>query len=266
MLVFLCCGKVLITIFMDYFPFDWKLVFLSFLQTCLSKGGGFHFPPCHMLNFCGLRILLDCPLDLSALTVFSPVPAGLIAFPDKESGNSMALEVGSDKRLKIEKPLDANSLIFAEPWYKSVNYLHMWNWCSIDVILISRPMGMLGLPFLTRMKGFSAKVSTLMFFFSNWNTFTWSHFCYILWSNSICLVIYLIWQIYVTEVSARVGQLMLEDIVSMHEELRQIYGPEESSFPQWMRKERLEMLPSELREIILGKDGEELGSWMPLYR
>ncbi|KAK4253805.1 hypothetical protein QN277_010432 [Acacia crassicarpa] len=201
--------------------------------TCLSKGGGFHFPPCHMLNFCGLRILLDCPLDLSALTVFSPVPAGFVSLPSKQSSSSqtfgsLGLEVGSDKRSKVEKPLDANSLIFAEPWYKSVKNLHLWNWCSIDVILISRPMGMLGLPFLTRMKGFSAKI-------------------------------------YVTEVSARFGQLMMEDLVSMHAELRQIYGPEESNFPPWMRQEGLEMLPSKLREIILGKDGGELGSWMPLY-
>lgn len=201
--------------------------------TCLSKGGGFPFPPCHMLNFCGLRILLDCPLDLSALTVFSPVPTGFIALPCKESSNSQAfaslgLEDGSHKRLKMEKPLDANDLIFAEPWYKSVKDLHLWNWCSIDVILISRPMGILGLPFLTRMKGFSAKI-------------------------------------YVTEVSARLGQLMMEDLVSMHAELRQFYGPEESNFPSWMGQEGLEMLPSELREIILGKDGEELGGWMPLY-
>ncbi|XP_028788858.1 integrator complex subunit 9 isoform X2 [Neltuma alba] len=201
--------------------------------TCLSKGEGFHFPPCHMLNFCGLRILLDCPLDLSALTVFSPVPAGFTASRCKGRNNSqtfdsLGLEVGSDKRLKMEKPLDANSLIFAEPWYKSVKNLHLWNWCSIDVILISRPMGILALPFLTRMTGFSAKI-------------------------------------YVTEVSARFGQFMMEDLVSMHAELRQFYGPEESNFPSWLRQEALEMLPSELREIILGKDGEELGSWMPLY-
>lgn len=59
---------------------------------------------------------------------------------------------------------------------------------------------------------------------------------------------------------------MMEDLISMHAELRQIYGPEETNFPPWMRQEGLEMLPSKLREIILGKDGEELGSWMPLYR
>ncbi|TYI24137.1 hypothetical protein ES332_A06G213200v1 [Gossypium tomentosum] len=89
-------------------------------------------------------------------------------------------------------------------------------------------MGMLGLPFLTRTKDFSAKI-------------------------------------YVTEAAARIGQLMMEDLVSMHMELRQFYGPEDSAFLQWMRWEGLEVLPSELKKIILGTDCEELGAWMPLY-
>ncbi|XP_061352892.1 uncharacterized protein LOC133297719 isoform X2 [Gastrolobium bilobum] len=202
--------------------------------TCLSKGRGFHFPPCHMLNFCGIRILLDCPLDLSALMAFSPVPTTLDAFPFEESNNTEAncflgSKVGSDeKRQKIEKLLDAKSLVFAEPWYKTVNNLHLWNASFIDVILISSPMGIMGLPFLTRTKGFSAKI-------------------------------------YVTEASARLGQLVMEDLVSMHVEFRQFYGPEESDIPPWLRQEELELLPSELREILLRKDGVELGGWTPLY-
>lgn len=137
------------------------------LQTCLSKGGGFHFPPCHMLNFCGFRILLDCPLDLYALMVFSPVPTALDCLPFEEINNTEAngfldsrvgSRVGSGKRQKIEKLLDAKSLLFAEPWYKTVYNLHLWNASFIDVVLISSPMGILGLPFLTRMKDFSAKV------------------------------------------------------------------------------------------------------------
>ncbi|KAF7836168.1 integrator complex subunit 9 [Senna tora] len=58
---------------------------------------------------------------------------------------------------------------------------------------------------------------------------------------------------------------MMEDLVSMHAELRQFYGPEDTNFPSWLRQEKLEMVPSELKEIILGKDGEEIGAWMPLY-
>lgn len=59
---------------------------------------------------------------------------------------------------------------------------------------------------------------------------------------------------------------MMEDLVSMHAEFRQFYGPEESNFPRWLRQEELEILPSVLKEILVGKDGVELGGWMPLYR
>ncbi|KAK8494431.1 hypothetical protein V6N12_018095 [Hibiscus sabdariffa] len=190
--------------------------------TCLSKGGGFHFPPCHMLNVSGFRILLECPLDLSSLAIFSPVPVGLEAHEPLDS------ESVARKKQKIEKTLDANDLVRAEPWYKTVKNLHLWDASFIDVVLISSPMGMLGLPFLTLSKDFSAKI-------------------------------------YVTEATARIGQLMMEDLVSMHMELKQFYGPGDASFPQWMKWEDLEVLPSELKKIALGKYCEELGAWMPLY-
>ena len=69
-----------------------------------------------------------------------------------------------------------------------------------------------------------------------------------------------------TEATARLGQLMMEELISMHMEIKQLLGPEESSFPQWMKWEELKLLPSSLRDVALGKDGGELGSWMPLYR
>lgn len=198
--------------------------------TCLSKGRGFHFPPCYILDICGFRVLLDCPLDLSALTIFSPIPTNYCTTVDEETRDWLALDSESvpRKRSKIEKPFDARNLIHAEPLYKIVSNLHLWDVSFIDVVLISSPMGMLGLPFLTRMKGFSAKI-------------------------------------YLTEATARLGQLMMEDLVSMHMEFRQFYGREESGFPQWLKWEELEMLPSILREIAIGKDGMELGGWMPLY-
>ncbi|GAV79024.1 Beta-Casp domain-containing protein [Cephalotus follicularis] len=201
--------------------------------TCLSKGDGFHFPPCHILIICGFRILLECPVDLSALTIFSPVPSDFHTVLDEENSDhaaqdSLNAETVCWKRQKAEKPLEAKNLIYAEPWYKTVKNLHLWNVSFIDIVVISSPMGMLGLPFLTRVTGFSAKI-------------------------------------YVTEATARLGQLMMEDLVSMHMEFRQFYGFEESGFPQWMDRKELELLPSALREIVFGKDGEELGSWMPLY-
>ena len=73
-------------------------------------------------------------------------------------------------------------------------------------------------------------------------------------------------QIYATEATARLGKLMLEDLLSMHMEFRQFYGAKESDFPQWMKWDDLDRLPFALREIALGKDGGDLGGWLPLYR
>jgi integrator complex subunit 9 len=117
-----------------------------------------------MLNVCGVRILFDCPLDLSALTIFYPVPTGFDGVVDDEKADLLQICSTSDsesvtqKRQKIEMPLNVNDLICAVPWYKTVRNLHLWNVSFIDIVLISSPMGMLGLPYLTQMKGFSAKV------------------------------------------------------------------------------------------------------------
>ncbi|KAH7677096.1 Integrator complex subunit 9 protein [Dioscorea alata] len=168
--------------------------------TCLSMGRGLYCPPCHMLELCGFRVLLECPLDLSALTVFSPVI-----------------------------PNSATDLIRAVPWYKSVKSLHLWDPSLIDLVLISTPYAMLGLPFLTCLHDFSGKI-------------------------------------YATEAVVRIGCLMMEELVSMHVEYNQFYGLDERpGCPGWMEWEELKKLPLELRDIVMGKDGEELGSWMPLY-
>ncbi|KAG5229440.1 integrator complex [Salix suchowensis] len=182
--------------------------------TCLSKGSGFHFPPCHILDVSGFRILLDCPLDLSALTIFSPV--------------SPSPKMEEEDKLMILLQKILKSLICAQPWYKTPNNLHLWDPSSIDLVLISSTMGMLALPFLTQTKGFSAKI-------------------------------------YATEATTRLGQLMMEDLVLMHNEFQHFYGSNSGS-PQWMSWEELELLSPALRKVALGKDGTELGGWMPLYR
>lgn len=73
-------------------------------------------------------------------------------------------------------------------------------------------------------------------------------------------------KIYATEATTRLGRLMMEDLISMHYEFTQVYGPEDSGFPQWMKWEEIEMLPLVLRQIAMGKTGAELGNWQPLYR
>ncbi|KAF8015734.1 hypothetical protein BT93_H1306 [Corymbia citriodora subsp. variegata] len=201
------------------------------LRCGLSRGKGFYFPPCHMLSVCGFRILIDCPLDLSALAVCAPIPP--TAVQDEEDSErsvdeSGGCESGNGEREDTAKPMNAKALICLEPWYKTVVNLHLWNLLFIDVVLISSPAGMLGLLFLMRAEGFSAKV-------------------------------------YVTEVAAKLGKLMMGDLVSMHVKFRQFSGSEEFSSPHWMKWEELELLPSASKEMVLGTDGIELGGWMPLY-
>lgn len=170
--------------------------------TCLSKANGIHYPPCHMLQLCGFRLLLECPIDLSAIDIFTPITAGLQSEP-----------IG---------------FINAVPWYKTAKNLHLWDISLIDVVLISTPTGMLGLPFLTRNPRFSAKI-------------------------------------YATEATMKIGRLMMDDLVSMHAEYVQFYGNGRMDFPEWMRWEELDRLPLKLREVVIGENGEELGSWLPLY-
>ncbi|KAJ8554149.1 hypothetical protein K7X08_024827 [Anisodus acutangulus] len=152
----------------------------------------------------------------SALAVFSPLPIAISSLLDEETSSQSS------------EFLDSKSLIQAEPWYKTVTSLQLWSIYSIDLVLISSPMGMLGLPFLTRSKDFRAKI-------------------------------------YATEGASTLGKLMMEDLISMHIELRQFYGPEESGCPQWMTWEKLELLPKALKDIVLGSEGTELGGWMSIY-
>ncbi|KNA06567.1 hypothetical protein SOVF_179850, partial [Spinacia oleracea] len=200
--------------------------------TCLSKGQGYYFPPCHIIEISGFRILVDCPLDLSALLIFAPIPVYSDRRLEYAFDCSCHVSVDTDcavhKKQKVENSLDASSLIHGVPWYKTVSSLHLWDVSFIDVVLISSPMGMLGLPFLTRNKNFVAKV-------------------------------------YATEATTRIGQLMMEDLISMQKEFRQFYGSEDSGCAKWKKWEELVKLPPSLQEIILGKDGTELGCWLSLY-
>ncbi|XP_031475428.1 uncharacterized protein LOC116247386 isoform X2 [Nymphaea colorata] len=197
--------------------------------TCLSQGSGFHFPPCHMVHICGLQILLECPLDLSAMRVFSPIPT--ISYR-KNPHKNLSDHLGSG-RIDAEgsdgtgSVFDAGDLIMAEPWYKMVP-LHLWDVSMIDVVLISTPAGMLGLPFLTNDKRFNAKI-------------------------------------YATEPVLKLGQLMMDELVQMHEEFIQCYGPSNSRLAQWMSLEELNKLPTQLSDVIMGEDFRDLANWRPLY-
>lgn len=201
--------------------------------TCLSKGDGFHYPPCHMLNLSGFRILIDCPLDLLATTIFSPVPCDVgteaSAYPTYEEILDGDNPIQKKQKLE-ERQMTPDDLVCAEPWYKTVKTLHLWEVSLIDIVLISNPMGLLGLPFLTQNPRFCAKI-------------------------------------YMTEATAKIGQLMMEDLVSMHMEFRRLHGPpEDSSFPWWTKNLDGEDVPALLKNVVFGENGDDLGSWMRLYR
>lgn len=104
-------------------------------------------------------------MDMAALSIFSPTSSHLQAEEADENSDHLEITVdveeGSRKRQKVVKPLNATDLIHAIPRYKVVGNLSLWNIASIDIVLISSPMAMLGLPFITQMEGFCAKVIIL---------------------------------------------------------------------------------------------------------
>lgn len=177
--------------------------------TCLAVpgsggGGGYHTPASHLLELEGLRLLLDCPVDLSALAAFAPVPPG----------------AGSG---------DAGDLIRAAPYYWSPAAAAAAKIGCVDAVLVSSATGMLGLPFLTRLPSFA-------------NT-----------------------KVYVTEVAARMGKLMMAELVEMHSEFVSYYGPDMDGTPKWMEGEKLGKLMSMLQKIGIEDEGNDLAPLMPLY-
>ncbi|XP_015691289.1 integrator complex subunit 9 isoform X2 [Oryza brachyantha] len=175
--------------------------------TCLDTGGdgGYYTPASHLLELEGLRILLDCPIDLSALTAFSPVPRGA-------------------------SYCDAGDLIRAVPYYRSPAVVAAAKAGGVDAVLVSSATGLLGLPFLTRLPSFAST------------------------------------KVYVTEVAAKMGRLMMTELVEMHREFVRCYGPDRDQSPVWMEWERLKKFQSVLQKIMTEEVGNNgLAALVPLY-
>lgn len=198
-------------------------------------------------------------MDLSGLLIFSPIPVylnGKLEAFDCSCHGSLDTDCAACQKQQAEY---SENLIHAVPWYKTVSNLHLWDVSFIDAVIISSPMGMLGLPFLTRNKSFSAKVNTKipLFFISKFFHFRCGIECVHLFCDD---------QVYATEATARIGKLIMDDLVYMHRELRQFYGPVDAGSAQWMNWDELEKIPPSVQEMILGKDGTDLGGWLALYR
>lgn len=101
---------------------------------------------------------------------------------------------------------------------------------GVDAVLVSSATGMLGLPFLTGLPGFT-------------NT-----------------------KVYVTEVAARIGKPMMEELVEMHREFVRYYGPDTDASPKWMEGEELNELMSMSQKAVIEGRENDLTSLVPLYR
>ncbi|PHT60172.1 hypothetical protein CQW23_02535 [Capsicum baccatum] len=77
-------------------------LFNSMKFTCLSEGKGYHFPPCHIVNRCGFRVLIDCRLDLSALAVFSPLSTVISSLFDERTSNDRGQSLSSSGSAREE--------------------------------------------------------------------------------------------------------------------------------------------------------------------
>lgn len=195
------------------------------LQTALgfeNDTTGYYGHACHLLDLCQTRLLLECPLDLSALALFLPsfLPSrsanpesspnigpdsdGTVHDPtinnnihsvnskpmlpsqylhmkrEEHEGKIVTLSpCSSAKRRRVEdqavgkislvgpqtdckwsthyEGIKGPVLIDGEPWYKTAE-LGLVDVALLDVVIISNPAGMLGLPFLTKHPEFSGKV------------------------------------------------------------------------------------------------------------
>uniref|UniRef100_A0A453G8G4 Beta-Casp domain-containing protein n=2 Tax=Aegilops tauschii subsp. strangulata TaxID=200361 RepID=A0A453G8G4_AEGTS len=124
---------------------------------------------------------------------------------------------------------DAGDLIRAVPYYWSPAAAAAAKAGGVDAVLVSSATGMLGLPFLTRLPSFA-------------NT-----------------------KVYVTELAARIGKLMMGELMEMHSEFVRYYGLDTDGSPKWMQGEKLHKLLSSLQNIVIEDEGMDLAPLMPLY-
>lgn len=147
---------------------------------------------CHLLDFEQSCVLLECPIDLSALALFLPaaqsgsVRSFRAAVGSKRKGNrdvhrgELLRPSASTKRVRLNhedgtgenngrdrggeyketsslfKEINGQFLAKGEPWYK-VAGLELVDVGLLDAVIISNPAGMLGLPFLTKHPDFCGK-------------------------------------------------------------------------------------------------------------
>ncbi|CAB4068088.1 INTS9 [Lepeophtheirus salmonis] len=113
--------------------------------------------PCYVLNFKGVRIMLDCGLDLSTALHYLPIP---LVHSQKLSnlGNYVP---GIENMNFCEGELkDCNGKIFVDssPEFCTPHLWTFFDFADIDVILISNYTCMLALPYVTEESGFKGIV------------------------------------------------------------------------------------------------------------
>ncbi|CAM6041437.1 unnamed protein product [Sphagnum compactum] len=180
---------------------------------------------CHLLEICQTRVLLECPLDLSVLAIFLP------SFQSVQDGGKQKRKSHTDvmsASLSFLKENSGQVLIEGEPWYKTAE-LGLVEVALLDAVVVSNPLGLLGLPFLTKNPDFSAKI-------------------------------------YMTEATAKIGQLMMEELVNMHAEFIQVHGrSRDGQLPSWLNVSTLDTLPAILRDSIVGRSLAGRSNWHLLY-
>ncbi|KAL3700369.1 hypothetical protein R1sor_018391 [Riccia sorocarpa] len=262
--------------------YELHLLAALYVQTCLGGGetGDSSIPTSFLLDICQTQVLLECPVNLSALLLFLPTllssKEGKLKSPsgDKRAvgarlqstsslgygGDSLSVHGGKkyskgteavDDHLEALLPAckrpkvgihrssrhgscshngghitekgDPNSLypLDAEPWYKTPD-LHQLDVSLLNAVLISNPLAMLGLPFLVRNPGFTAKI-------------------------------------YATDATIKMGQLLMEELVTLHSEFTQLFGQRASlASPPWFQHAG----PSDLEQLNCAECGEH---WQHLY-
>ncbi|CAG5124649.1 unnamed protein product, partial [Candidula unifasciata] len=183
--------------------------------VCLSDNPS---KPCFVLFFKGVRIMLDCGLDIKQILHFVP----LLVVPGFQVSKARPWSQGGDKRTRVPddvtqelKDCGGRLLVDGAPEF-AIPETGIINLSTLDAILISSYGCLMALPYITECTGFRGTV-------------------------------------YMTEPTLHIGRLYMEELVKYVER-----NPKSSVASHWKQEHIIRNLPAPLRDAIRPRQWRKL--------